>query len=53
MENANSCYMCKRLIINSGIKQVVIRDSIDMYRVIDVYRDWVEDDESLEGKQGY
>src|ERR1035437_5929853 len=33
MENANSCSMCKRLIINSGIGAVVIRNSHDTYTI--------------------
>ncbi|MDE6874984.1 MAG: cytidine deaminase [Lachnospiraceae bacterium] len=50
--NSNSCAMCKRLIINAGIEQVVIRDTREDYRVVAV-RDWVENDESLEGTKGY
>lgn len=50
--NSNSCSMCKRLIINSGIEHVVIRDSKDEYRVIEVC-DWVYYDDSLEAKNGY
>lgn len=46
VENANSCSMCKRLIINSGIVKVIIRDSKDKYREINV-NSWVEDDDSL------
>lgn len=46
VKNANSCSMCKRLIINSGIDYVVIRDSKDMYRKINV-SEWIEDDDSL------
>lgn len=52
IENANSCSMCKRLIINAGIAKVVIRDTKDSYREIDV-EDWIENDESLEHKFGY
>lgn len=48
----SSCSMCKRLIINAGIETVVVRDTREDYRVIRV-QDWVEDDESLEGKFGY
>jgi dCMP deaminase len=40
------------MVINSGIKEVVIRDTLSDYRVIDV-QDWIENDESLEGKRGY
>ena len=50
--NANSCAMCKRMIINAGIETVVIRDTQDEYRVINV-EDWVKDDESLRGQMGY
>jgi len=52
VENAGSCAMCKRLIINAGIATVYIRDDEKNYRVIDV-NDWVENDESLVGALGY
>lgn len=52
VQNANPCSMCKRMIINSGIRQVVVRDNHTEFRVIDT-QDWVEDDESLEGTRGY
>ena len=47
VENANSCSMCKRLIINSGISYVVIRDSKDDFREICV-NSWIEDDDSMQ-----
>ena len=50
--NSCCCSMCKRMVINAGIKEVVIRDDKDNYRVIPV-SDWIENDESLEGKRGY
>lgn len=49
---SNSCSMCKRQIINAGIKRVFVRDSLDEYRVIDV-QDWIDNDESLSGTMGY
>ena len=52
IENANSCSMCKRLIINAGIKKVYIRDTKEDYHVI-LVSDWVENDESIEGVFGY
>lgn len=52
VENASSCAMCKRMIINAGIKQVIVRLNKEEYKVIDV-SDWVENDDSLEGKFGY
>ena len=45
VENANSCSMCKRLIVNSGIKNIIIRDS--KVREINV-EEWIENDDSLE-----
>ena len=51
VENANSCSMCKRLIINAGIKNIFIRDDKDHYREIDV-NDWIENDDSLEIIEG-
>ncbi|MBS7525821.1 cytidine deaminase [Fusibacter paucivorans] len=50
--NANSCAMCKRLVINSGIEKVVIRDTETDFRVIHVC-DWVYYDDSLENHFGY
>jgi len=52
IENSSCCSMCKRLVINAGIDSVVIRDSKDEYRVIDV-NDWIKNDESLQGTFGY
>lgn len=46
VRDANSCSMCKRLIINSGITNVIIRDSKNDYREISV-NSWIEDDDSL------
>ena len=44
---STSCSMCRRLIINAGIRRVVIRDTQTEYRVVDVAKDWVEQDDSL------
>lgn len=52
IKNANSCSMCKRIIINAGIKTVIVRDTPTEYRVINV-EDWIKNDESLEGALGY
>jgi dCMP deaminase len=52
VENSSCCSMCKRLVINAGIEQVVLRDTKDEYRVVDV-EDWIKDDESLAGTFGY
>ena len=45
--DSTSCSMCRRLIINAGIRRVVIRDTDTAYRVVDVQREWVEQDDSL------
>ena len=45
--NSTSCSMCRRLIINAGISRVVIRDDPEEYRVVDVQKEWVEDDDSI------
>ena len=50
--NSNSCAMCKRMIINAGIKRVFVRDTKNEYRVVDV-NEWIENDESLNGTRGY
>lgn len=52
VSNSCCCSMCKRMVINAGIKEVIIRDDKDNYRIIPV-SDWIEDDESLIGKRGY
>ena len=50
--HSNSCSMCKRMVINAGIETVIIRDTVNEYRVIKV-QDWIDNDESLEGTFGY
>lgn len=52
IENANSCAMCKRMIINSGISKVIIRNSKTEFTAIYV-DDWIHNDESLNGVFGY
>lgn len=52
VENANSCAMCKRVIINAGIEKVCIRDDKDNFRIVEV-KDWIENDDSLSGMFGY
>ena len=50
--DTNSCAMCKKLIINAGISTVIIRNTPDSYKVVEV-SDWLEDDDSLTGRRGY
>lgn len=50
--DANPCAMCKRMIINAGISTVIVRNTASEYTGISV-NDWIENDESLDGKLGY
>lgn len=50
--NANPCALCKRMIINAGIKKIIIRDTKNDYREIDV-KDYIDNDESLQAVTGY
>ena len=43
LSDATSCAMCRRLIINAGLKKVVIRTSPTAYTSVDV-QDWVEEE---------
>ena len=52
VSGTSSCMMCKRQIINAGISTVIVRDTKDEYRIINV-SDWIEDDDSLSGIFGY
>ncbi|MDR1357818.1 MAG: hypothetical protein LBJ48_00460 [Coriobacteriales bacterium] len=52
VEQASSCAMCKRMIINAGIVSVYIRDTKDSFRVVEV-ENWIENDESLQAELGY
>lgn len=53
VKDANPCSMCKRLIINAGISNVIIRDSRDDFRNI-VVEDWITADDTLVGEfMGY
>jgi len=52
LEDSEPCSMCKRLLINSGIAKVIIRQTMNDFKTINVEK-WIEDDESLEGSEGY
>lgn len=52
IENARPCSLCKRMIINAGIKEVIVRNSKKDYTIIPV-QELIENDESLEGVKGY
>lgn len=50
--SASPCSLCKRMIINAGIKEIYIRDTKEKYRHIFV-EEYICNDESLEGIVGY
>lgn len=52
VENACSCAMCKKLIINAGISRVVIRRTKETFEAFYV-QEWIDSDETLEGISGY
>lgn len=52
VENASSCAMCKRMILNAGIEKVIVRLTKDTYKVIEV-SEWIENDDSLSEEFGY
>ncbi len=44
--DATSCSMCRRTIINAGIRRVVIRNTPTEFTIVPVQQ-WIDDDESL------
>ena len=52
VENARPCALCKRMIINAGIKEVYVRNTKKEFTKIDV-DEFIKQDESLEGVKGY
>lgn len=46
LADATSCSMCRRLIINAGLKQVIIRRSKNEFDIVDV-QNWVDNEEQL------
>ena len=46
IKDGTCCNMCRRLIINAGISQVIIRNTPDEYSIVDV-EDWVKEDDVL------
>lgn len=52
VKDARPCAMCKKTIINAGIKKIVIRNTKDKYTIIDV-DEFIKNDETLDGAFGY
>lgn len=47
--DATSCPMCRRMIINAGINEVVIRRTKEEYDIVSVQK-WIDEDDSLTEK---
>ena len=52
VKNAAPCTLCKRFILNSGISTVIIRDTKDDFRIIEV-QEWIDNDDSLQDNVAY
>ena len=52
LPTTSSCAMCRRLIINAGIKRVIQRETRDQFTIYDV-QEWIDNDESVTGVGGY
>ena len=46
------CMMCKRLVLNAGIEEVIVREEDGTHTVFKT-ASWIENDDSLSGKFGY
>ncbi|MEG0570190.1 MAG: deaminase [Oscillospiraceae bacterium] len=51
-KNICACAMCKRLIINAGIRTVIARNNANEYTTYNV-TDWIDNDDSLDDSFGY
>ena len=47
LSDATSCSMCRRMIINAGLRRVVIRNSRTEFTIVQV-QDWIDQDDTLE-----
>lgn len=51
-DGVEPCSMCKRMIINAGIEKVIVRTAPGEFKTF-LVSGWIEDDESLNGSDGY
>ena len=52
VKDARPCSLCKRFVINAGIKKVVIRKNKKEFETIEI-EEFIKNDESLVGTKGY
>jgi dCMP deaminase len=53
VKNASPCPMCRRVIINAGISNVIVRENEDDFRSITVLDEWVTGEDPLDEDGGY
>lgn len=46
LSDATSCSMCRRLVINAGLKRIIIRKNKEEFEIVDV-QEWVDNDDSI------
>lgn len=51
VRNTTPCAMCRRLIINSGIRMVIVRDDRNAHHTFRVEEEWVTIDDSMGGER--
>ena len=49
VEGTMPCQMCKRVIINAGVRNVIVRDDNDNYRNLVVLDEWVNQQDDEDG----
>ncbi len=47
--DASPCDMCRRMIINAGIKEVIVRNTPTEFTVFDVQK-WIDEDDTADSK---
>ena len=52
VENSSPCTLCKKMIINSGIETIIIRDNKEKYKVVNV-EEYIKNDDTIKGDVGY
>lgn len=52
IDNLDSCQLCKKMIINAGIKSVIFARPNNGFNIINV-DEWIQNDETLTDKFGY
>ncbi|MCL2857418.1 MAG: deaminase [Oscillospiraceae bacterium] len=53
VKNASPCAMCRRMVMNAGISNVIVRNTREEYANIVVLDEWINNDDSLAGVFGY